>query len=658
MQYYFTGLLGNLSLTVVLAPLIGSLIAGLGGKAIGRASTYAVTILLMLISFLCAALAFYLVIVKGYSFNGPIYIWGLSGAYKFTMGFQIDQLTAVMMLTVTFISLLVFIYSVGYMEDDPGTERFFSYISFFSFSMLVLVTANNFLQLFFGWEGVGLASYLLIGFWFKKQSAASAGLKAFLYNRVGDFGFLLGIAAILNYFGTLDYVTVFAHAPTLSATTISLFPGHNWSIITMICILLFIGAIGKSAQVPLHVWLPDSMEGPTPISALIHAATMVTAGIFMVARMSPLYELSTPALSLVIIIGATGAFFLGLVALVQNDIKRVIAYSTISQLGYMVAADGASAFSAGVFHLFNHASFKALLFLAAGSVIIALHHEQDLRKMGNLKKYLPVTYICFLIGALSLAAIPPFSGFYSKDAIIQTVRYSTIPGAHYAYYCLLFGTFVTGYYIFRAFFMAFHTQEKFDPSIRSHIKEHWVMLVPLILLAIPSALFGMVLVKPFLLQIPGLLGSSVSVAPQYDTIGKLAVEVKSSFQDTLVAFREWPMWLALSGILLAWVNTIVMPKIPEVLQKRLFFLYYILKEKFGFDLFYEYVFGRGARAISSFLFHFGDLKLLDHWMVDGSGRTISKLSSFIRRMQSGYLYHYVFVMILGLIIFLFWMFFR
>ena len=460
----------NLTLLTVLAPLLGCLITGLGVR-IGRRGTQWVTISLMTISFLSAIWLFWLVAVEGKCYYGNIYTWGISsGRFHFDMGFMVDQLTSVMILIVTFISWVVHIYSTGYMANDPGYQRFFSYMSMFTFAMLMLVAANNFLQLFFGWEGVGLVSYLLIGFWFDKESAAAGSLKAFLVNRAGDCGFILGIAAIYGYFGSLDYHTVFKEAGGIH-DTLSIFPSIHWSIITVICILLFIGAMGKSAQMPLHVWLPESMEGPIPISALIHAATMVTSGVFLVARMSPLFELSQVALSTVLIIGATTALLTSLLAFLEFDIKRVIAFSTMSQLDYMVAADGVSAYSAGIFHLLTHACFKALLFLSAGSVIVAMRHEQDMRKMGNLRKYLPMTYMTFLIGALSLAAIPPFAGFYSKDAIIEAVSYSTIPGAGYAYGCLLAGAFMTGYYIFRAFFMTFHTEARMTCEVKATLKE-------------------------------------------------------------------------------------------------------------------------------------------------------------------------------------------
>ncbi|ACJ17984.1 NADH-quinone oxidoreductase subunit L [Coxiella burnetii] len=646
----------NLTLLTVLAPLLGCLIAGLGAKQIGRRGAQWVTIILMTVSLLSAIAVFMLVAVRGEHFYGTIYTWGISGRFHFDVGFMVDSLTAAMMVIVTFVSWVVHIYSIGYMADDSGYQRFFSYMSMFTFAMLMLVTANNFFQLFFGWEGVGLVSYLLIGFWFDKESAAAGSLKAFLVNRAGDFGFILGIAAILDYFGSLDYHTVFAGASALTQTTISVFPGAHWSIITVICILLFIGAMGKSAQMPLHVWLPESMEGPTPISALIHAATMVTAGVFLVARMSPLFELSQVALSTVLVIGATTALLTGLLAFVEFDIKRVIAFSTMSQLGYMIAADGASAYSAGIFHLLTHACFKALLFLSAGSVILALHHEQDMRKMGGLRKYLPATYITFLIGALSLAAIPPFAGFYSKDTIIEAVAHSTIPGARYAYACLLIGAFVTGYYIFRAFFMTFHTTERMSPKLKSTLKETPLnMRGPQWILSVPSVLLGAALIYWIIYRRPSLLGSSVMVLPQHNVLSAMAGGFHNVFYMTYHSLIALPFWASVLGIFFAWLTVIAAPKIPALLERRLPWLHRILVAKYGFDAFNWIVFVRGGRALANLFFRVGDLKVLDHFIVDGSGRNATRVARFMRRLQSGYLYHYVFVMILGLLAFLIWL---
>jgi NADH-quinone oxidoreductase subunit L len=645
----------ELSLLVVLSPLLGSLISGLFGKRIGVRGAHIVTIFFMLISFLCTLVIGKLVVLDGDSFNGAIYTWAESGSFHFDIGFLIDRLTAVMMLIVTFVSTIVHIYSIGYMKGDDGNQRFFSYVSGFTFAMLMLLSANNFLQLFFGWEGVGLVSYLLIGFWFQKESAAAGSLKAFLVNRVGDFGFILGIAAILDYVGSVNYSTVFAKAASLSQTTISIFPNHPWSIMTVICILLFIGAMGKSAQMPLHVWLPESMEGPTPISALIHAATMVTAGVFMVARMSPLFELSPTALSMVMIVGATGALMLGLLAFVEFDIKRVIAYSTMSQLGYMMAANGASAFNAGIFHLMTHACFKALLFLAAGSVIIAMHHEQDLRKMGNLKKYLPITYITFLIGALALAAVPPTAGFFSKDAVIEAVHRSTIFGAEYAYVMLLIGAFVTAFYIFRAFFMAFHTTEKMDEHTRTHLKEHGIMVFPLILLAIPSLLLGIFTVKPMLYDFPGYLGGSVTVLPQYNVLATMSADFHGVWHSVMDAVYTLPFWFSIAGIFSAWLAVIALPQMAVFFRKHLSWLHRILVAQYGFDIFNNWIFVRGAYRMSEFFYRVGDLKVIDSGMVNGSGRGVARISQLLRKLQSGYLYHYVFMMIVGLLGFLVWL---
>ncbi|PMB54698.1 NADH-ubiquinone oxidoreductase chain L [Coxiella-like endosymbiont] len=645
----------TLSLVTVLAPLLGSLITGFSGKLVGRRKVHWVTIILMSISFLSAFWVFMLVVVKNGHYYGTIYTWGISGACHFTVGFMVDSLTAVMMLIVTSISLIVHIYSTGYMAGDLGYQRFFSYMSMFTFVMLILVSANNFFQLFFGWEGVGLVSYLLIGFWFEKESASAASLKAFLVNRSGDFGLILGIAAILDYFGSLDYHTVFSAASAISQITISIFPGFHWSVITVICILFFISAMGKSAQIPLHVWLPESMEGPTPISALIHAATMVTAGVFLVARMSPLFELSQVALSMVLIIGATTALLAGLLAFVEFDIKRVIAFSTMSQLGYMMAANGASAYAAGIFHLLTHACFKALLFLSAGSVIIALHHEQDMRKMGNLRKYLPVTYVSFLIGALSLAAIPPFAGFYSKDAIIEAVFHSKIPGAQYAYICLLLGVFVTGYYIFRAFFLTFHTSERITPEFKPIKESSWNMQGSQWILVIPSVILGAILIYWILYREPNLLGSSIRVLPRYNVLKMMRSEFHNVFYMVYHSVVTLGFWASALGIFSAWLMTIARPHIPKLLRQRLPWLHQILVAKYGFDKLNWFVFVRGGRALANFFFRVGDLKILDHFIVDGSGRNITRVARLMRRLQSGYLYHYVFIMILGLLTFLIWL---
>ncbi len=646
----------HLTLVTLFAPFVGCLIAGLGGKAVGRRGAHWVTITLMVVSFLSAGMLFKLVAIDGFSLNTVLYTWGISGHFYFNIGFLIDSLSSIMMLIVTFVSLLVHIYSIGYMEEDEGDQRFFCYVSMFTFAMLLLLTANNFFQLFVGWEGVGLVSYLLIGFYYLKESAVSGSLKAFIVNRVGDFGFILGIAAVLDYFGSLDYSTVFAGASKLSTATMSIIPGTHWAVLTVICILLFIGAMGKSSQIPLHVWLPESMEGPTPISALIHAATMVTAGVYLVARMSPLFEFSQVALSMVMILGASGALFLGILAFVEYDIKRVIAYSTMSQLGYMMAGDGASAFSAGIFHLLTHACFKALLFLSAGSVIIAMHHEQDLRKMGNLKKYLPWTCITFLIGACALSALPPFSGFYSKDSVIEAVHMSTIPGATYSYWCLVFGAFVTGFYIFRAYFMAFHTKERMDENLRRKLKEpHWSMRFAQVGLAIPSVFLGMVLINPILYQVPSLLQSSLYIMPKYNVLAAMRVDYHGVWAMTIDSVMTLPFWFAISGVFVAWFMVIVAPKVPAFLQRRLPFLHRFLVDQYYFDIFNDLFFVRGTRYLSTFFFKKADLKLIDHYMVDGTGRNATRISKLFRKFQTGYLYHYVLVMIIGVLAFLIWL---
>jgi NADH-quinone oxidoreductase subunit L len=588
--------------------------------------------------------------------NQTVYIWGTSGSTTLAVGFLIDQLTVLMMSIVTFVSLLVHIYSIGYMEGDPGVQRFFSYMSLFTFGMLSLVMANNFLLLFFGWETVGLVSYLLIGFWFKKDSAALGGFKAFIVNRVGDFGFLLGIAVILSYFGTLDYATVFATAPKLVGSTLALIPNMNWSVLTVICLLLFVGAMGKSAQLPLHIWLPESMEGPTPISALIHAATMVTAGVYMVARMSPLYNLSPTAMSVVMIVGATGAFSLGLLAVVENDIKRVIAFSTMSQLGYMMAANGAGAYEAGIFHLATHACFKALLFLAAGSVIIAMHHEQNLHKMGNLRKYMPITYVTFLIGTLAITAIPPFAGFFSKDSIIEAVYESHVSGAFFAYCCLLMSAFVTALYSFRALFLAFHTSERMDEETRHHLHETApVITVPLIILAIPSVFLGIILVGPMLFTQPGLMGQSMPVTPELNVLAELAKEYHGPWIMVFHGLLGLTFWFTMAGITTAWYCYIKNPAIPALMAQRFSTLRYVLIKRYGFDAFNELVFVRGTQKLSDFFYYFADAKVIDSWLVNGSGRGVKRVAAVVRQLQSGYLYHYAFAMIIGIVALLLWL---
>ncbi len=665
----------KLYLVIPLAPLAGAIIAGLFGRQIGRAASHWVTILGVAIS-LGASLWVLADVMKGNLFNGTVYTWLISGDTRFEIGFLIDRLTVLMMVVVTFVSLMVHIYTIGYMADDPGYQRFFAYISLFTFSMLMLVMANNFLQLFFGWEAVGLVSYLLIGFWYTRPTATYANLKAFLVNRVGDFGFLLGIALVLAYFGTLDYATVFARASSLSQTTIELFPGTPWLLLTVICIGLFVGAMGKSAQFPLHVWLPDSMEGPTPISALIHAATMVTAGIFMVARMSPLFELSEAALSFVMVIGGITAFFMALVALVQYDIKRVVAYSTLSQLGYMTVALGASAYSAAIFHLMTHAFFKAVLFLGAGSVIIALHHEQDMRRMGGLKKHMPVTYATVLIAAISSAGVPGFAGFFSKDTIIEAAHLANIPGAGFAWLMVLLCVFVTAFYTFRMVFMTFHGKERFhddapgaqggahsvagarDPLAPSH-EDHGhggqvhesppVVTVPLVLLAIPSVCAGWLIGS---IAFGDFFGSAIFVASAHDGMRQLAAEFNGVLGMMTHALGTLPFWLSVAGIAAAWYLYILRPDLPPVLRRKAGILAVILERKYGFDEFNQWLFARGAVGIGSGLWRYGDVKLIDGLMVNGSARLIGWFSGVLRWLQSGYIYHYAFSMIIGVFVLL------
>lgn len=640
-------------LVIVTAPLLGSLVAGLLRTQIGRMGAQVVTISLVGVSMVLSLYVAKLMLLNHAPvLNENLYEWASGGMlfpFSFHLGFLIDPLTAIMMVVVTFVSFLVHIYTIGYMADDDGYQRFFSYISLFTFAMLMLVTANNFLQLFFGWEGVGLVSYLLIGFWYHRESANQGSMKAFLVNRVGDFGFILGIAAILAFFGTVDYAEVFSKTSVIATQTYSI-AGTSVPVITLICVLLFIGAMGKSAQVPLHVWLPESMEGPTPISALIHAATMVTAGVFMVARMSPLFELSDTALSLVMVIGATGALFTGALAIVMNDIKRVVAYSTLSQLGYMMVAMGASAYSVGIFHLATHACFKALLFLGAGSVIIAMHHEQDMTKMGGLAKKMPITYLTFVLGSLALTAIPPFSGFYSKDSIIEAAGLATIPGSRYAYYCVAIGAFVTAFYTFRQLFMTFHGKPRMDQQTWSHVHESpWVVWLPLVILAIPSVFLGYYLISPLLYGEPNLLGSSIMVLPQHRAMELMREEFHGPLAMALHAATSVTFWLTMAGIALAWLCYSVKPELPNMVSNRFQWLYRVLIQKYGFDQFNDWFFVRGAKALGGLFFRVGDQGMIDGLAVNGSSRFIRWVATVGRGTQTGYLYHYATVMVLGLI---------
>lgn len=656
--------MSSLYLAIPLASLFGAVIAGLFAARIGRKGAHTVTLLGVGTSFALSLVALNHHVFDGASaYNQTLYEWMVSDGIRFEVGFLIDNLTVMMMSVVTGVSLMVHVYTIGYMADDEhnwpndslaGTnsyQRFFSYISLFTFSMLMLVMSNNFLQLFFGWEAVGLVSYLLIGFWSVRPTAVYANLKAFLVNRVGDFGFLLGIAAIVMYTGSLDYYEVFAKAETLSTQTMSIFSGTEWSVISVICILLFIGAMGKSAQIPLHVWLPDSMEGPTPISALIHAATMVTAGIFMVTRMSPMFEWSEAALSFIIIIGSLTALLMGLVAIVQNDIKRVIAYSTLSQLGYMTVALGASAYSAAVFHLMTHAFFKALLFLAAGSVIIALHHEQDMRKMGGLKKYLPITYWTSLIGALALIGFPGFSGFFSKDGIIEAVRHSTIPGHEFAYYAVLFGVFITAFYSFRLVFLVFHGKERMDKHTKEHLREpSWVVTLPLILLAIPSVFIGGFTIGDMLFG--DYFGSAVYVAENHMALAEVGKYFHGAWAFVEHGFSGLPFYLAAGGVFSAWFIYLKQPSIAENAKRRFIWIYELLDRKYYFDDFNAAVFGAGSRNLGSRLWQTGDVKLIDGVMVDGSARLVAWFAGVSSRLQTGLLYHYAFAIIIGVLLLL------
>ena len=641
----------NTLLMIVLAPLFGAIIAGL--FPVSRRVAHSVTIGAVGLAFFISVLVFYQIIFAGHAiYNETLYTWLVAGNVRLEVGFMIDSLTVVMMLVVTFVSLMVHIYTIGYMHDDPGYNRFFSYISLFTFSMLMLVMSNNFVQLFFGWEAVGLVSYLLIGFWYTRDTAIYANLKAFLVNRVGDFGFALGIAAVLMAFNSLNYGEVFGLAQAGEyQQTISIFAGYEWSMITVMCILLFVGAMGKSAQFPLHVWLPDSMEGPTPISALIHAATMVTAGIFMVARMSPLFELSVTALSFVMVIGAITALFMGLLGLVQHDIKRVVAYSTLSQLGYMTVALGASAYTAGMFHLMTHAFFKALLFLGAGSVIIAMHHEQDMRKMGGLKKYMPITYITMFIGSLALIGFPGTSGFFSKDAIIEAVHHAYSAdraGAWFAYYSVLFGVFITALYTFRMFFLTFHGKERMDEHTKEHLHESPnVVTWPLIALAVPSIFIGMFTIGPMLFG--GYFSDSIFVAAGHNPLNPENYHGVIYF--IFHGLIQPPVWLAAAGVGLAYFLYIKRPELPAIIAERSGILYKILVEKYYFDRFNDWFFAGGTRKIGNFMWQFGDVKFIDGF-INGMADLIDWVAGVARKIQTGFLYHYAFLMIIGLAVML------
>ena len=653
-------------IAVPLAPLAGSLLAGIlgtafGGNRIGRVASHTATILGVFVAFVISAMTLWSVIVHGAYFNQTLYEWMTVGTLKMEVGFLVDSLTAMMMCVVTFVSLMVHIYTIGYMADDDGYDRFFSYISLFTFSMLMLVMSNNFLQLFFGWEAVGLVSYLLIGFWYNRPTAIFANMKAFLVNRVGDFGFILGIGLIAAYAGTLSYDQTFAKAGELASLNL---PGTDWMLITVICICLFIGAMGKSAQFPLHVWLPDSMEGPTPISALIHAATMVTAGIFMVARMSPLFELSDAALNFILIIGSITALFMGFLGIIQNDIKRVIAYSTLSQLGYMTVALGASAYSAAVFHLMTHAFFKALLFLAAGSVIMGLHHNQDIRWMGNVRKYMPITWITFLLGSLALIGTPLFSGFYSKDAIIEAVAASNLPASGIAYFAVLAGVFVTAFYSFRLYFLVFHGKERYDQNPDAHHDEHhdhchghdekphetpWVVWLPLVLLAVPSVAIGAITLMPMLFG-DFFQGVIFVDAAKHPAMSELKEMIHGPLAMAYHALFTLPLYLAAAGVAVSYYMYMINPALPAALQRMFQPLYKLLENKYYLDWINENILSRGARMLGTGLWQVGDRALIDGVVVNGSWKLVGWVAGVVRWMQSGFLYHYALMMILGVFV--------
>lgn len=658
----------NFYLLIALAPLVGAILSGLFGtgflgRPVGRRAAHCITILGVAISAIGSVFVLRDVL-NGHTFDGTVYTWTLIGTTKLEIGFLIDSLSAMMMVVVTSVSLMVHIYTIGYMADDPGYQRFFSYISLFTFSMLMLVMSNNMVQLFFGWEAVGLVSYLLIGFWYTRPTAIFANMKAFLINRVGDFGFVLGIGLLFAYTGTMHYGEVFAQADKLDALQL---PGTDWQLLTVACICLFIGAMGKSAQVPLHAWLPDSMEGPTPISALIHAATMVTAGIFMVSRFSPLFELSDTALSLMIVVGGIGALFLGILGIIQNDIKRVVAYSTLSQLGYMTVALGASAYSVAVLHLLTHAFFKALLFLGAGSVIIGMHHDQDIRNMGGLRKYMPITWITFLIGTLALVGTPFFSGFYSKENLIEAAHAANVWGADFAYWAVLIGVFVTSLYSFRVYFLVFHGKERFpehghDAHGHGHDdhghddhghhggKPHespWVVTLPLILLAIPSIIIGALVVDPMLFG--SFFDGVITVLPQHPAMADIASTWHGWVAYGLHAFQTLPFWLVVAGAVIAWYCYLINPKVPAALHARMGWLLRILENKYYVDWFNEQVIARGARALGRGLWRYGDRGLIDG-LVNGSARMVGWIAAVSRKVQTGYIYHYAFAMIIGVMV--------
>ncbi|CAB9540855.1 NADH-ubiquinone oxidoreductase chain L (EC [Bathymodiolus brooksi thiotrophic gill symbiont] len=639
----------NFYLTIALSPLLGAIIAGFFGRMLGRTATHTIAVLGVLVSTVLALMVFnYHVLEQGAIFNQNLYTWMQIGELNISVGFLVDNLTAVMLVVVSFVSLMVHIYTIGYMHDDKDYTKFFSYISLFTFSMFMLVMSNNFMQLFFGWEAVGLVSYLLIGFWHHKESAIEANLKAFLVNRVGDFGFLLGIGLVLAFSGSLDYAEVFS---SLDNTLNQQLWGMD--LITVICLLLFVGAMGKSAQVPLHVWLPGSMEGPTPISALIHAATMVTAGIFMVSRMSPMFEMSDVALTVVMIVGAITALFMGLLGIVQNDIKKVVAYSTLSQLGYMTVALGVSAYSVAIFHLMTHAFFKALLFLGAGSVIVAMHHQQDIRKMGGLRKKMPITYWTGLVGTLALIGFPGFSGFYSKDMIIEAVHFSNLPYADWVYYAVVAGVFITAFYSLRLFFLVFHGQSRVDPHTESHLHESPLSItIPLIMLAIPSAIIGYFTIEPMLFM--GWLDNAITVTSSHLPMAGLRNEFHGATAMIFHAVQTVPFWMMIGGIATAWIFSIYRTQWADWVQKKFSIIDYVLQSLYGFDRFNEIVFVKGIKKLGNFLWKISDSALIDSIIVNGSAKFVGFIASIVRPIQTGYVYHYAFFMIFSLLIILTW----
>ena len=665
----------TLYLTIALLPLAGSLLAGLFGNKIGRAGAHSVTILGVAVSAVLSGWVLWGFIDGSRAkFDENVYTWLTMGGIDFSVGFLVDSMTAMMMAVVTGVSLMVHIYTIGYMHDEEvGYQRFFSYISLFTFSMLMLIMSNNFIQLFFGWEAVGLVSYLLIGFYFKKPSATFANLKAFLVNRVGDFGFVLGIALVLAYFGgSLRYADVFAYLPQVQNATIELVPGVQWSLITVTCLLLFVGAMGKSAQFPLHVWLPDSMEGPTPICALIHAATMVTAGLFMVSRMSPIYELSSTALSVIMVIGAITALFMGFLGTIQNDIKRVVAYSTLSQLGYMTVALGASAYSVAMFHVMTHAFFKALLFLAAGSAIIGMHHDQDMRHMGNLKKYMPITWLTMLLGNLALIGTPFFSGFYSKDSIIEAVHASNLPGSGFAYFAVLASVFVTAFYAFRQYFIVFHGKERWREAKHDHHDDHghhhglkpsdnphespWVVTLPLILLAIPSVIIGYIAIEPMLYG--DFFKDVIYVNHELHPVMHI---MKEEFHGAMAmvshSFTSPVLYLAIGGVLAAWFLYVKAPQLPAKIAQTFRPVYVLFENKYYLDNIYFAVFAKGTRALGTFFWKAVDTAIIDNGLVNGAAKLVGAVAGQVRRLQTGFIYTYAAAMVSGvlvLIVVFFW----